>query len=132
MRISDCSSDVCSSDLSSASMVALGAGRLAAALAGLALPLGRPLARPLARAVMALAIVATLFGSPFVAGLAQQVGLPSADWLPETAQYRLHIWDTASQPLPELPLFGSGPHAPPDLPLRAPHPFPPGPQTLPP
>src|SRR3546814_4220656 len=97
MRISDCSSDVCSSDLSSASMVALGAGLLAAALAGLALPLGRPLARPLARAVMALAIVATLFGSPFVAGLAQQVGLPSADWLPATAQYRLHIWDTVSQ-----------------------------------
>src|SRR3546814_17350633 len=75
---------------------------------------------------MALAIVATLFGSPFVAGLAQQVGLPSADWLPETAQYRLHIWDTVRQRIAERPMFGWGFDASPDLPKRDDQPFRPG------
>src|SRR3546814_15695750 len=80
---------------------------------------------------MALAIVATLFGSPFVAGLAQQVGLPSADWLPETAQYRLHIWDTVSQRIAERPLFGWGFDASPDLPIRAAQPFRTGAKIIP-
>src|SRR3546814_4235889 len=80
---------------------------------------------------MALAIVATLFGSPFVAGLAQQVGLPSADWLPETAQYRLHIWDTVSQRIAERPLFGWGFDASPDLPMRDAQPFRPGAKIIP-
>lgn len=100
---------------SSASLVALGAGVLAAALAGLG--------RPLARAVMALAVVVTLFGSPFAVGLAQQTGLSAVDWLPATAQYRLHIWSVVSERIAERPLFGWGFDASPDLPAKDAQPF---------
>src|SRR5690606_28239410 len=58
---------------SSASVLALVAGLLAALLA--------ESGRSMARAVMVVAVVATLFGSPFAAGLARQAGLTTADWL---------------------------------------------------
>jgi len=112
---------------SSASVLALGAGVLAAVLAGL----GRPLARPLARAVMALAVVATLFGSPFAAGLAQQAGLTAVDWLPATAQYRLHIWTVVSDRIAQRPLFGWGFDASPDLPAQDDQPFRPRDKIIP-
>lgn len=112
---------------SSASVVALGAGVLAAVLAGL----GRPLARPLARAVMALAVVATLFGSPFAAGLVQQSGPATLDWLPATAQYRLHIWTVVSDRIAQRPLFGWGFDASPDLPAQDDQPFRPRDKIIP-
>src|SRR3546814_17616330 len=65
---------------------------------------------------MAVAIVITLFGSPFVAGLAQQAGLSRAVFLPETAQYRLHVWDVVSTRIAERPAFGWGFDSSPDLP----------------
>ena len=108
---------------SSASVVALGAGVLAAVLAGL----GR---RP-ARAVMALAVVVTLFGSPFAAFLAQQSGLAALDWLPATAQYRLHIWTVVSDRIAQRPLFGWGFDASPDLPAQDDPPFRPRDKIIP-
>jgi O-antigen ligase len=116
---------------SSASVLALCAGVLAAMLAGLGRPLARALARPLARAVMALAVVATLFGSPFAAGLAQQAGLTAVDWLPETARYRLHIWTVVSDRIAQRPLFGWGFDASPDLPAQDDQPFRPRDKIIP-
>lgn len=100
---------------SSASVLALGAGLVAAVLSGLG--------RPLARAVMAAALIVTLFGSPFMAGLARQTGLTEAGWLPETAQYRLHIWTVVSERIAERPLTGWGFDASPDLPPGSAQPF---------
>ena len=100
---------------SSASMLALGCGLLAAALAWFG--------RPLARAVMAVAVIVTLFGSPFVADLAQQAGLAKAGFLSDTAQYRLHFWSVISDRIAERPLFGWGFDASPDLPAGDVQPF---------
>lgn len=100
---------------SSASMLALAAGITAAALAGLG--------RPLARAVMALAVVVTLLGSPFVGPLAQQAGLAKADLLASSAQYRLHIWGVVSDRIAMRPLLGWGFDASPDLPTDGVQPF---------
>lgn len=108
---------------SSASAVALGVGLLAALLAGLG--------RPLARAVMAVALVATLLGSPFAAGLARQAGLAQADWLATTAHYRLHIWTVVSDRIAERPLTGWGFDASPDLPAGEAQPFRPGDKIIP-
>ena len=108
---------------SSASAVALGAGLLAALLAGLG--------RPLAGAVMAVALVATLLASPFAAGLARQAGLADADWLAETAHYRLHIGSVVSDRIAERPLMGWGFDASPDLPAREAQPFRPGDKIIP-
>src|SRR3546814_7480112 len=80
---------------------------------------------------MAVAIVITLFGSPFVAGLAQQAGLSRAVFLPETAQYRLHVWDVVSTRIAELPAFGWGCDASPDLPTDDFQPFLPGGKVMP-
>ena len=112
---------------SSASVLALGAGVLAAVLVGLS----RPLARAVASAVMALAVVVTLFGSPFAAGLAQQAGLTAVDWLPATAQYRLHIWTVVSDRIAQRPLFGWGFDASPDLPAQDDPPFRPRDKIIP-
>jgi O-antigen ligase len=112
---------------SSASVLALGAGVLAAVLVGLS----RPLARAVASAVMALAVVVTLFGSPFAAGLAQQAGLTAVDWLPATAQYRLHIWTVVSDRIAQRPLFGWGFDASPDLPAQGDQPFRPRDKIIP-
>ncbi|MGE5766650.1 MAG: O-antigen ligase family protein, partial [Bacteroidota bacterium] len=108
---------------SSASALALGAGLLAALLSGLG--------RPLARGVMAVALIVTLLGSPFAAGLARQAGLAQADWLAETAQYRLHIWTVVSERIAERPLLGWGFDASPDLPAGAAQPFRPGDKIIP-
>ncbi|HMA14002.1 MAG TPA: O-antigen ligase family protein, partial [Kiloniellaceae bacterium] len=108
---------------SSASVLALGAGLLAALLSGLG--------RPLARGVMAVALIVTLLGSPFAAGLARQAGLAQADWLAETAQYRLHIWTVVSERIAERPLLGWGFDASPDLPAGAAQPFRPGDKIIP-
>lgn len=109
---------------SSASILALAAGIAAAALSGLG--------RPLARAVMVLAVLATLFGSPFVAPLAQQAGIDRADFLDAgSAQYRLHIWAVVSDRIAMRPLFGWGFDASPDLPTDGVEPFRPGVKIIP-
>ncbi|MGF1592773.1 MAG: O-antigen ligase family protein [Kiloniellaceae bacterium] len=108
---------------SSASMLALGAGVAAALLAALG--------RSAARAVMAAAIVMTLFGSPFVAGVAQQAGLANGDALQATGNYRLHVWNVVSTRIAERPLFGWGFDASPDLPTADFQPFRPGEKVIP-
>ncbi|MGF1630699.1 MAG: O-antigen ligase family protein [Kiloniellaceae bacterium] len=108
---------------SSASMLALGAGLLAALLAASG--------RQAARAVMALAVIVTLFGSPLVPSLAQQTGLAQAEFLPDTARYRLHIWMVVSGRIAERPLLGWGFDASPDLPVEGVQPFRPGGKVIP-
>jgi O-antigen ligase len=76
-------------------------------------------------------VVATLFGSPFAAGLAQQAGLTAVDWLPATAQYRLHIWTVVSDRIAQRPLFGWGFDASPDLPAQDDQPFRPRDKIIP-
>lgn len=108
---------------SSASMLALAAGIAAAAISALG--------RPLARAVMALAVLVTLFGSPFVTPLAEQAGLARADFLPSSAQYRLHIWGVVRDHIAARPLLGWGFDASPDLPTEGIEPFRPGLKIIP-
>lgn len=114
---------VVATSASSASILALAAGIAAAALGGLG--------RPLARVVMALAVLVTLFGSPFVAPLAQQAGLARADFLADSAQYRLHIWGVVSDRIAQRPLLGWGFDASPDLPTEGVEPFREGAKIIP-
>jgi O-antigen ligase len=108
---------------SSASMLALGGALLAAALA---MP-----GRRVARLVMVAALAGTLFGSLLVPVLAQRAGLATADLLPETGAYRLHIWTTVSGFIAERPLFGWGFDASPDLPTDGIEPFRRGDKVIP-
>jgi O-antigen ligase len=108
---------------SSASMLALGAGLMAALLAASG--------RQIARAVMGLAVIVTLFASPLIPGLAQQVGLEKFDLLPDTTHYRAHFWGVISDRIAERPLLGWGFDASPDLPTGDVQPFRPGQKVIP-
>ena len=94
---------------SSASILGLAAALPAALLAALG--------RPVARAVTALAVIFTLFGSPFVAVVAIDAGLERNEALQETARYRLHVWHVVSTRIAERPVFGWGFDATPKLPV---------------
>lgn len=87
--------------------------------------------RPLARAVMALAVIVTLFASPFIAEVAQQAGLARSPSLQETAQYRLHVWHVVSTRIAERPVFGWGFDATPKLPTGDFEPFREGKKVIP-
>lgn len=108
---------------SAASILALSAGIAAAALSALG--------RPAARAVMAVAVLASLFGSPFIGPLAHKAGLARADFLAQSAQYRLHIWNVVSERIAMRPLFGWGFDASPDLPTEGVQPFEEGAKIIP-
>lgn len=108
---------------SSASVLGLAAGLPAALLAALG--------RTPARVVMAAAVIVTLFGSPFVAEVAQQAGMTRSAEVQATAQYRLHVWHVVSTRIGERPLFGWGFDASPDLPADDFAPFRPGEKIIP-
>lgn len=49
-----------------------------------------------------------LLGGPLLLWGLGQVGLEQAEWLPNTARYRIQIWRVAAERLFEAPLFGWG------------------------
>ncbi|MEO3431173.1 O-antigen ligase family protein [Pelagibius sp. CAU 1746] len=100
---------------SSASMVALAAGLLAAALAAWS--------RGAARLVLVLAIAGALFAAPLVVEVVQQADLERSRIIPETGQYRLHIWSVVSERFSERPIFGWGFDSSPALPAGDAQPF---------
>ncbi len=108
---------------SSASMVALTAGLLAAALASLG--------RGAARLVLALAVVGALLAAPLVVEVLQQAGLERSRMIPETGQYRMHIWSVVSERFAERPFFGWGFDSSPALPTGDAQPFRPGEKIIP-
>jgi len=108
---------------SSASILGLAAGLPAALLAALG--------RPAARLVMAVAVIVTLFGSPFIAQVAQQLGVARSEHLQETAQIRLHVWHVIATRIAERPLFGWGFDASPSLPTGDFEPFRAGEKVIP-
>jgi O-antigen ligase len=108
---------------SSASILGLAAALPAALLAALG--------RPAARLVMAVAVIVTLFGSPFIAQVAQQLGVARSEQLQETAKVRLHVWHVVSTRIAERPLFGWGFDASPTLPTGDFEPFRAGEKVIP-
>ncbi len=108
---------------SSASMLALGAGLLAAALASLG--------RGAARLVMAVAVVTALLGSPAIAELLQHAGLEQNRLVSQTGLYRLHVWNFVTDRIAERPVLGWGFDASPNLPTEGVEPFRPGKKVVP-
>lgn len=108
---------------SSASMLALGAGLLAAALASLG--------RGAARLVMAVAVVTALLGSPAIAELLQHAGLEQNRLVSQTGLYRLHVWNFVTDRIAERPVLGWGFDASPSLPTEGVEPFRPGKKVVP-
>ena len=108
---------------SSASILGLATALPAALLAALG--------RPAARVVMAVAVIVTLFGSPFIASVAQQAGIARSTELQATAQARLHIWHVVTTRIAERPLFGWGFDASPNLPTDDFEPFREGGKVIP-
>ncbi|WP_420349325.1 O-antigen ligase family protein [Pelagibius sp.] len=88
------------SSQSSAAVLGLFAGLVAAALAGLG--------RSVGRLVLAAAVVLALVASPGVAKLMKEARLHEAEYLSNTARYRVHIWSFVSDRIVERPLIGWG------------------------
>ena len=100
---------------SSASSVALGAGLLAAALAGLG--------RGAARLALAGAVVVAVLAAPLLIEGAERSGLDFSGVLPDTGLFRLHVWNIINERIAERPLFGWGFDASPSLPTYDAQPF---------
>ena len=108
---------------SSASALALGAGLLAAALAGFG--------RGLARLVMVAAVTGAVLANPVIIEGLQRAGLGQSGWLSDTGQFRLHIWNVINERIAEKPLFGWGFDASPALPTGGAQPFRPDRKVIP-
>lgn len=85
---------------SSATVLGLGAGMAVAAVACLG--------RTAGRLVLAIAVVGALVGSPGIAKLMKQSELEQAEFLPNSARYRVHIWDFVADRILERPVAGWG------------------------
>lgn len=85
---------------SSATILGLAAGLLVAALASLG--------RTASRLVLAAALAGALIAGPGVVELMKQPDQGQADYLPNTARYRVHIWDFVTDRIVERPITGWG------------------------
>jgi O-antigen ligase len=89
------------------------------------------LGRPVRLTVWALAAVCGLLAMPWLAQAAFELGLHRADWIPSSAQHRVHIWNFVSEWALERPLTGWGFDSSADFGNRGVEPFSPGYSVIP-